>query len=296
MNVMSNKIYFLYFSFVLMILSVILLFVPGLPLGIDFTSGSTVTYRWDNDPPSQEQISSSFSDAGFKGTIVQSMGNNEFYVRTSDLGINGKESVDQELKKITGKLPVTLDTNTVGSSVAQNTIRNSVIAVFISSLFVMLYIIYAFRNIDQAYLYAIAAIITLIHDVFVVMGLFIIISLFLGSTVNSIFIVGILTVIGYSVNDTIVIFDRLRENITLNKSMEYLSVVNKSVMESVTRSLGTSITTSMVILAMLLFGGQSLRDFLIVLLLGVVIGTYSSIFVASNIMLGWRYGLRKKSN
>ena len=263
MNVMSNKIYFLYFSFVLMILSVILLFVPGLPLGIDFTSGSTVTYRWDNDPPSQEQISNSFSDAGFKGTIVQSMGNNEFYVRTSDLGINGKESVDQELKKITGKLPVTLDTNTVGSSVAQNTIRNSVIAVFISSLFVMLYIIYAFRNIDQAYLYAIAAIITLIHDVFVVMGLFIIISLFLGSTVNSIFIVGILTVIGYSVNDTIVIFDRLRENITLNKSMEYLSVVNKSVMESVTRSLGTSITTSMVILAMLLFGGQSLRDFLI---------------------------------
>ena len=281
MNVMSNKIYFLYFSFVLMILSVILLFVPGLPLGIDFTSGSTVTYRWDNDPPSQEQIASSFSDAGFKGTIVQSMGNNEFYVRTSDLGINGKESVDQELKKITGKLPVTLDTNTVGSSVAQNTIRNSVIAVFISSLFVMLYIIYAFRNIDQAYLYAIAAIITLIHDVFVVMGLFIIISLFLGSTVNSIFIVGILTVIGYSVNDTIVIFDRLRENITLNKSMEYLSVVNKSVMESVTRSLGTSITTSMVILAMLLFGGQSLRDFLIVLLLGVVIGTYSSIFVTT---------------
>ena len=200
MNVMSNKIYFLYFSFVLMILSVILLFVPGLPLGIDFTSGSTVTYRWDNDPPSQEQISSSFSDAGFKGTIVQSMGNNEFYVRTSDLGINGKESVDQELKKITGKLPVTLDTNTVGSSVAQNTIRNSVIAVFISSLFVMLYIIYAFRNIDQAYLYAIAAIITLIHDVFVVMGLFIIISLFLGSTVNSIFIVGI------SSNGILVIF------------------------------------------------------------------------------------------
>ena len=133
MNVMSNKIYFLYFSFILMILSVILLFIPGLPLGIDFTSGSTITYRWDNDPPSQEQISNSFSDAGFKGTIVQSMGNNEFYVRTSDLGINGKETVDLELKKITGKTPVTLDTNTVGSSVAQNTIRNSVIAVFISS-------------------------------------------------------------------------------------------------------------------------------------------------------------------
>ena len=296
MNVMTNKIYFLYFSFILLILSVILLFVPGLPLGIDFTSGTTVTYRWDDNPPSQEQISNTFSQVGYKGTLVQSMGNNEFYIRTSDLGVNGKEIVDKELEKLTGNNPVTLDTNTVGSSVAQNTIRNSIIAVLISSLFVMLYIVYAFRNIDQAYLYAISAIITLIHDVFVVMGLFIILSQFFGSTVNSIFIVGILTVIGYSVNDTIVIFDRLRENITMNKSMEYLSVVNKSVMESVTRSLGTSLTTSMVILAMLLFGGQSLRDFLLVLLLGVIVGTYSSIFVASNIMLIWRYGFRKKSN
>jgi preprotein translocase subunit SecF len=157
----------------------------------------------------------------------------------------------------------------------------------------MLYIVYAFRNVEQAYLYAIAAIITLVHDVFVVMGLFILISLFVGSVVNSIFIVGILTVIGYSVNDTIVIFDRIRENLIINKSTEFINVVNMSVRESVTRSLGTSVTTSIVILSMLLFGGQSLRDFLIVLLLGVIIGTYSSIFVASNLLLTWRYGIRK---
>ncbi|MED5283556.1 MAG: hypothetical protein VX552_01575 [Chloroflexota bacterium] len=153
--------------------------------------------------------------------------------------------------------------------------------------------VYAFRNVEQAYVYAIAAIITLVHDVFVVMGLFILISIFVGSVVNSIFIVGILTVIGYSVNDTIVIFDRIRENLIVNKSTEFINVVNKSVGESVTRSLGTSITTSIVILSMLLYGGQSLRDFLIVLLLGVIIGTYSSIFVASNLLLTWRYGIRK---
>ena len=125
------------------------------------------------------------------------------------------------------------------------------------------------------------------------MGLFILISLFVGSVVNSIFIVGILTVIGYSVNDTIVIFDRIRENLIINKSTEFINVVNMSVRESVTRSLGTSVTTSIVILSMLLFGGQSLRDFLIVLLLGVIIGTCSSIFVASNLLLTWRYGIRK---
>lgn len=293
MNLLSKRIYLFYFSIVAIVISIILLVVPGLPLGIDFTSGSTITYRWEDKNPTQDQISESMEKAGFETAIIQSMGNKEFFIRTSDLGLNGKEKIDDQLKDLIGELPVTLDVNTVGSSVAENTIRNSIIAVFIASLFVMLYIIYAFRNVEQAYLYAIAAIITLIHDVFVVMGLFILISLFVGSVVNSIFIVGILTVIGYSVNDTIVIFDRIRENLIINKSTEFINVVNLSVRESVTRSLGTSVTTSIVILSMLLFGGQSLRDFLIVLLLGVIIGTYSSIFVASNLLLTWRYGLRK---
>ena len=293
MNLLSKRIYLFYFSIVAIVISIILLVVPGLPLGIDFTSGSTITYRWEDKNPTQDQISESMEKAGFDTSIIQSMGNKEFFIRTSDLGLNGKEKIDDQLKDLIGELPVTLDVNTVGSSVAENTIRNSIIAVFIASLFVMLYIIYAFRNVEQAYLYAIAAIITLVHDVFVVMGLFILISLFVGSVVNSIFIVGILTVIGYSVNDTIVIFDRIRENLIINKSTEFINVVNMSVRESVTRSLGTSVTTSIVILSMILFGGQSLRDFLIVLLLGVIIGTYSSIFVASNLLLTWRYGLRK---
>ena len=293
MNLLSKRIYLFYFSIVAIVVSIILLVVPGLPLGIDFTSGSTITYRWEDKNPTQDQISESMEKAGFDTSIIQSMGNKEFFIRTSDLGLNGKEKIDDQLKNLIGELPVTLDVNTVGSSVAENTIRNSIIAVFIASLFVMLYIIYAFRNVEQAYLYAIAAIITLVHDVFVVMGLFILISLFVGSVVNSIFIVGILTVIGYSVNDTIVIFDRIRENLIINKSTEFINVVNMSVRESVTRSLGTSVTTSIVILSMLLFGGQSLRDFLIVLLLGVIIGTYSSIFVASNLLLTWRYGIRK---
>jgi len=293
MNLLSKRIYLFYFSIVAIVISIILLVIPGLPLGIDFTSGSTITYRWEDKNPTQDQISESMEKAGFETAIIQSMGNKEFFIRTSDLGLNGKEKIDDQLKNLIGELPVTLDVNTVGSSVAENTIRNSIIAVFIASLFVMLYIIYAFRNVEQAYLYAIAAIITLVHDVFVVMGLFILISLFVGSVVNSIFIVGILTVIGYSVNDTIVIFDRIRENLIINKSTEFINVVNMSVRESVTRSLGTSVTTSIVILSMLLFGGQSLRDFLIVLLLGVIIGTYSSIFVASNLLLTWRYGIRK---
>ena len=112
----------------------------------------------------------------------------------------------------------------------------------------------------------------------------------INAQVNAIFIVGILTVIGYSVNDTIVIFDRVRENVLLVPSRDFQLTVNSSIRESIIRSLGTSITTATVIMAMLLFGGQSLRDFLIVLLLGVIIGTYSSIFVAAQVLVSWDEG------
>lgn len=293
MNIKFKRLYALYISGFLMLIAIILLIFPGLPLGIDFTSGSTISYRWVDKDPTQEDIIFALKQAGFENSIVQSMGEKEFFIRTSEMGNTGKEKIDKILLERIQEKPITLDTNTVGSSVAENTIRNSIIAVFVASLFVMLYIIYAFRNIERSYLYAIAAILTLIHDVLLVMGIFIILSLIIGSQVNSIFIVGILTVIGYSVNDTIVIFDRIRENQIINRSREFIDTVNKSVKESITRSLGTSITTSTVILSMILFGGQSLRDFLIVLLLGVIIGTYSSIFVASNLLILWRYGPKK---
>ena len=121
-------------------------------------------------------------------------------------------------------------------------------------------------------------------------GIFAVLGVALNAQVNAIFIVGILTVIGYSVNDTIVIFDRVRENVLLVPSRDFRMTVNASIRESIIRSLGTSITTATVIMAMLLFGGQSLRDFLIVLLLGVIVGTYSSIFIAAQVLVSWDEG------
>ena len=123
----------------------------------------------------------------------------------------------------------------------------------------------------------------------IVLGVFTLLGVAINAEVNAIFIVGILTVIGYSVNDTIVIFDRIRENVTLAPSREFRNTVNLSITESITRSLGTSLTTMTVILAMLLFGGASLRDFLIVLLAGVIVGTYSSIFVAAQVLVLWEH-------
>ena len=134
---------------------------------------------------------------------------------------------------------------------------------------------------------AIAAIIALGHDVFIVVGLFSILGQVIDAEVNAIFIVGILTVIGYSVHDTIVIFDRIRENVSLAPSRPFSASVNISINESFARSLSTSITTALTIVALLLFGGETLRDFLIVLLSGVIVGTYSSMFLAAQILVAW---------
>jgi preprotein translocase subunit SecF len=149
---------------------------------------------------------------------------------------------------------------------------------------------FAFRNVPFAYRYAIAAIVALAHALLAVLGLFAILGEVMGAEVNAIFIVGLLTVVGYAVNDTIVIFDRVRENVLVAPNRPFRSVCNLAINETMVRSLITGTTTVIVILAMLLFGGATLRDFLIVMLAGIVAGTYSSIFIAANILVAWEDG------
>jgi len=273
-------------SMVLVALSVVVLGTSGLNLGIDFTSGSTVTYQFTDGNTSASEVTDALSDSGHPDSIVQALGDNQFFIRTDDLGVTGLDDVNTEVLKLDQGARV-LDTSTVGASVAEDTVQNAITAVVIAAIFVMIYIMYAFRSVPSSYKYAFAAVVALVHDVVIVLGVFAVLGLAISAEVNAIFIVGILTVIGYSVNDTIVIFDRIRENVTLAPGREFRNTVNLSINESITRSLGTSITTVTVILAMLLFGGASLRDFLIVLLLGVLVGTYSSIFVAAQVLVLW---------
>lgn len=275
MDIVGKRRIFLTISMVLVALSVVVLGTSGLNLGIDFTSGSTVTYQFTDGNTSAAQVTDALSDSGYPDSIVQALGDNQFFIRTDDLGVTGLDDVNTEVLKLDQGARV-LDTSTVGASVAEDTVQNAITAVVIAAIFVMIYIMYAFRSVPSSYKYAFAAVVALVHDVVIVLGVFAVLGLAISAEVNAIFIVGILTVIGYSVNDTIVIFDRIRENVTLAPGREFRNTVNLSINESITRSLGTSITTVTVILAMLLFGGASLRDFLIVLLLGVLVGTYSS--------------------
>ena len=290
MDFVALRKIFLPISATIAVVSVVLLFAPGLNLGIDFVSGTSSTYDFGTNDPGTDAVNDALMASGHPEAIVQDLGEGQYFVRTNDLGNEGKNVVDAELTKITGDTPITLETATVGSSVAEGTVRNAIIAVAVAALFVMLYIMYAFRTVPGSYRYAVSAVIALVHDVLIVLGIFAVLGVVFNAQVNAIFIVGILTVIGYSVNDTIVIFDRVRENVLLVPSRDFRMTVNASIRESIIRSLGTSITTATVIMAMLLFGGQSLRDFLIVLLLGVIVGTYSSIFIAAQVLVSWDEG------
>ena len=287
MDIVGKRRFFLSISIVLVALSAVILGTTGLNLGIDFTSGTTVTFQFQGADPGSAEVTDALIRSGHPEAIVQALGENQYFVRTDDLGNDGLIEVREEIELIQTEAVIVLDTSTVGSSVAEDTVQNAITAVIVAAVFVMLYIMYAFRAVPNSYKYAFAAVVALGHDVLLVLGAFAVLGIAINAEVNAIFIVGILTVIGYSVNDTIVIFDRIRENVTLAPNPEFRATVNLSINESITRSLGTSITTVTVILAMLLFGGASLRDFLIVLLAGVLVGTYSSIFVAAQVLVLW---------
>ena len=302
-DIVGKRIWFLGFSLIIFIVGLISLAIPpNLNLGFDFLSGTGITVSFEKEI-NTERIQNEFNSLGLSSTSTQSLGDGIFFIRTerlsdfsnsTDSSSVSREDVENSLNNIDDQYRI-LEVETVGSKVAEGTIRNSIIAITVSSLFVMIYILYAFRKLENSIRFALSAVFTLIHDVVLVTGLYALLGHIFGLQVNSVFIVAILTVIGYSVNDTIVIFDRIRENNLKFSSSSLPQNINRSINESITRSLGTSITTLLVLLSMLLLGGSTLRDFLVVLILGVVVGTYSSIFVASQFLVFWDQGFKDKT-
>jgi len=301
-NIVAKRIWFLSASTVILIVGILsLLFPPHLNLGIDFLSGTGVTVKFENDINSS-QIESQFNKIGLDSPSIQSMGDKTFFIRTeklSDFDVENNDStvsrsdLEKSIEEIDSDAEI-IEIESVGTKVAEGTVRNSIIAVSVASFFVMLYVLYAFRRLEKSYRFAFSAVLTLVHDVVLVTGIYALLGHIFGLQVNSVFIVALLTVIGYSVNDTIVIFDRIRENQIKFPDNKYSSNINISINESIIRSLGTSITTLLVLFSMLVLGGSTLREFIVVLILGVIVGTYSSIFIASQFLIIWEEGIKKK--
>ena len=301
-NIVAKRMWFLSASTVILIVGILsLLFPPHLNLGIDFLSGTGVTVKFENDINSS-QIESQFNKIGLDSPSIQSMGDKTFFIRTeklSDFDVENNDStvsrsdLEKSIEEIDSDAEI-IEIESVGTKVAEGTVRNSIIAVSVASFFVMLYVLYAFRRLEKSYRFAFSAVLTLVHDVVLVTGIYALLGHIFGLQVNSVFIVALLTVIGYSVNDTIVIFDRIRENQIKFPDNKYSSNINISINESIIRSLGTSITTLLVLFSMLVLGGSTLREFIVVLILGVIVGTYSSIFIASQFLIIWEEGIKKK--
>ncbi len=262
----------------------------GLQPGIDFTGGSTIGLEFSSDVQ-QGDLRSKLTSLGYGDAIVQRMDDQAFFVRTKELEEDEKDGLVEDLKaRLSPDGVAVLSFDLVSPVVAAETVVNAFYAILAAAVGVFLYVWWAFRNMPSPFRYGAAAIVALLHDTAVVVGVFAILGVLLDVEVNTMFLIALLTVIGYSVNDTIVVFDRLRENVVNYPNRSLRINANLSISQSLSRSLNTSLTLLFTLLALLLFGGPTIRNFLWVLLIGVAVGTYSSIAIATPVLMVWEEG------
>ena len=296
MDFVGKRNWFFLISFLIMLVGIVSLLMPdGLNAGLEFTGGSSMTLEFQQDV-GQEQLRSELNALGHQDAVIQRLGEGSFFIRTRTLE-ESQSDEPSEREKIIATLEAKLgsgikisDFFSVSPSIASETVNNAILIVVIASFAILIYITWAFRRVPSPVRYGIAAIVALIHDVVIVLGVFSIAGRVFDLEVNAMFIAGILTIIGYSVHDTIVVFDRIRENLIRGIGRDLGATVNISIQDTIGRSLNTSFTLLFAILALLLFGGPTIRDFLIVLLIGIIVGTYSSIWIASQVLLVWETG------
>ena len=287
-DIIGKRFWFFLISGVLILVSVVSLATVGLKPGIEFSSGSMLTVRFEQ-AVDYTQFKQAIAGLGYTNAIVQHTGTDDFLIRTKELTDPEKAKLEADLKDQFGALSEA-SFSSVSPQAAAETINNAIIAVLIASLGILIYVTWAFRRMPRPFRYGTCAVIALIHDALVALGLFSILGAVLGWETNLMFITGILAIIGYSINNTIVVFDRIRENLIRGVSASFETVVNNSQVETLGRSLNTSLTTLITVLAILLFVGSSIQNFTVVLLIGIIAGTFDSVFVAPGLLVVWDKG------
>lgn len=287
MFAIKNKKIFLLSSLVLVVASFLYIVFAGLNPSIEFTGGSMIEVEYQSERPHTATIENVVADAGF-GAVIQPVSEKGLIVKTKDL----KENERQELLSIlnlTGDMKEVSFTS-IGPSIGKELQTKATVALIIVSIAIILFIAYAFRHVSKpvsSWKYGFVAIITLIHDVVLTAGVFAILGQVSGAEVDMLFVVALLTILGLSVNDTIVIFDRIRENIqrNVNGTKTFQTVVGESLNQTYARSFNTSLSTIIVLVALTLFGPESTKMFALTLTFGMFFGTYSSIFLASPLIV-----------
>jgi len=291
-DIIGKRFWYFLISGVVIVAGIIALFVFPLKPSIEFRSGSEVTISFEQ-PVDKQQVIQALADLGYGSgkAIVREIGKTgtDFILDLPELSDDAKAALRTGLADKLGQFQDG-GFQLVSAKAAANTTRNAAIAVIISAIGMLLYISWAFHRMPSPFRWGVCAIASLVHDVLVVVGVFAILGGIFGWQVDLMFIAGVLTVIGYSVNDTIVIFDRIRENLKNGISPDFEAVVNYSLVETMSRTLITGIGTLFILIALLLVIGAPIQNLAVVLLVGIVTGTYSSIGTAASLLVVWRKG------
>lgn len=287
LDIVGKRYWWFLLSLVVILPGMLSLATHGMKLSIDFTGGTLWELQMSR-PVQPGDVQAVLASQGFGDSLVQTSQNNVVQIRMKELkeGSTTKANLTKALQDKFGPVKE-LELTSVGPSLGTAIRNHAIVAIILASIGILIYIAYAFRNTQNPFLYGIAAIIAMLHDVAVVVGIFSILGWLRGTEVDSLFVTAVLTVIGFSVHDTIVVFDRVRENLQRPHGRTFEETVNYSVVQTLVRSLNTSLTVLFTLAALYLFGGESTKDFVLALLIGIASGTYSSIFNASQVIVVW---------
>jgi preprotein translocase subunit SecF len=287
LDIIGKRYWYYVISAAVVVPGLISLILFGLNLSIDFTGGSILELQFEQGVVVHPaQLKEVFGEYGFGDTMVQSSPGNIFLIRSKTLDSETKVQIEEELEERFG--PFTeLRFESVGPAVGGEVQRRAYIVVAMAAVAILIYISFAFRHVMSPVRYGACAVIAMVHDIFVVVGLASIFGVLRGFEVDALFLTALLTVIGFSVHDSIVVFDRIRENSRRYAGLPIEDIVNHSVIQTLDRSINTQLTVVFTLTALLLFGGITIRSFVLTLLIGIISGTYSSIFNASPLLVEW---------
>ena len=297
-KIIQKRKIWLTISSVLVAVSIVFIAVWGLNLGIDFTGGSLLEVKFNQERPDTQEVRALVGEVGLEGDIiVQSTGDKNMLVRFQSIEEEVHQSVVDKLNETYPENVQEERFESIGPSIGKELKNKAIYAIILVIVAIVLYIGWAFRKVSwpvKSWKYGIIAIIALVHDVLITVGIFVLLGRFMSVEIGLPFVAALLTILGYSVNDSIVVFDRIRENLGRVVKTNFESVVNRSVNETLTRSINTSLTTLLVLLMVAIFGGASIKFFVLALIVGILSGTYSSIFLASPLLVVFeKLGKRK---
>lgn len=299
MNIIKNRYFFFLISLLVIVPGIVFMGLNWsktkagpLLLGVDFRGGSLLEAQFEGDRPAMEDIAALYAEfsteeEAIAEPVIQPLAEDAFAIRSKTMTDETKGELVAEMESRFGSKVIVLNFTSVSPSIGAEVTRAAGYAILFAAVAILLYIWYAFRGVKHPYRYGTAAILAMLHDVFVVLGTEAILGYFFGWEADALFLTALLTVIGFSVHDTIVVFDRVRENSNTLRRVEYEAMVNHSIVQTLDRSINTQLTVMLTLFALVLFGGDSTRHFVIILLVGIFSGTYSSIFNAAPILVVW---------